>query len=58
MLPPDDYTFLGALDTDDDGGTDRPSSGDLATLPTTNPFEIVDGGVQLKKTIVFDLVYP
>jgi hypothetical protein len=56
-LPAGNYTFLGALDTDDDGGTDRPSHGDLATLPTTNMFTIVDGGTQLKKTIIFDLIY-
>jgi hypothetical protein len=56
QLAPGQYTFLGALDTDDDGGP-RPSKGDLATLPTTNAFEIVDGGAQLHKTIVFDLIY-
>jgi hypothetical protein len=57
VLPPGQYTFLGALDTDDDGGMNAPTKGDLVTLPTTDTFEILDGGVQLHKTIVFDLIY-
>jgi hypothetical protein len=56
-LEPGMYTFLGYLDTDDDGGTDHsPSAGDIATLPTTNAFTVTDAG-QAKKTIVFDLIY-
>ena len=56
-LLPGKYVFLGFLDTNHDGATTKdPNSGDLVTLPTTNPFEIIDG-VQGKKTIVFDLVF-
>jgi len=57
QLAPGQYTFLGELDTDDDGGSSGPTAGDIVTLSTTNQFEIDDGGAQLHKTIVFDLVY-
>jgi hypothetical protein len=57
QLAPGNYTFLGSLDTDDDGGSHDPNPGDIVTLPTTNQFTIVDGGPQLHKTIILDLVY-
>jgi hypothetical protein len=57
-LAPNDYTFLGFCDTNGNGATSmNPDTGDLVTLPTTNQFTIVDGGMQLNKTILFDLIY-
>ena len=57
QLAPNLYTFLGFWDLDANGATTKdPDAGDLATLPTTNQFEI-EVGVESKKTVVFDLVY-
>lgn len=54
-LEPGNYTYLGFLDTNDSGSTIDP--GDIAMLPTSNQFEIPDGGAQVDVTFVFNLVY-
>ena len=50
------YTFLGFFDVDGNGATDRnPESGDPATLPTTNKFD-VKANQTTQATVLFDLV--
>lgn len=55
-LEPGQYTFLGFWDLDGNGATTKdPDAGDLATLPTTNKFDI-EKGVETKRVILFDVV--
>lgn len=51
------YVFLGFYDVNGNGATvNQPDPGDPVTLPTANRFEILDGQ-QVKRSVVFELVY-
>lgn len=59
VLPPNDYTFLGFFDVDNNGMTDRsPDAGDPVTIPTTNTFTITgQETAPVELTVMFDFIY-